>query len=199
VFGRRTKRGGLALLAPQDSGWLEDSRLRQLFDADLERGERIVHLSEATATSASFDRPVTGWVIATDRAIRLRWGFGTAVRQSLHVGYDRIRCVEVPVADPRSAQVTYFDAARTTTGWYQELQLRAESAELTQALPHLLAAYQRRLAERAETESATAEPAAVGSIPAQREPHTHERMAPFAKNRLATGTHKRRRRGLARR
>jgi hypothetical protein len=199
VFGRKTKRNALARLAGQDSSWLRDSRLRQLFDADLEDGELILHVSQATATpSASFDRPVNGWVVATDRAIRLRWGLGTAVRQSLHVGFDRIRFVEVPVADPASAQVKYFDAARTTSGWYQELCLRADSTELTLALPHLLSAYERRLAERAGAEVASGGPAMAEAVPAQRAPlGAHASVSPDGKNRLTAGAHKRRRRRFA--
>jgi hypothetical protein len=199
VFGRRTKQNALARVAEQDSSWLRDSRLRQLFHADLEDGERILHLCEATATSASFDRPITGWVVATDRAIRLRWGFGTAVRQSLHVGYDRIRSVEVAAADPQDAHVRYFDAARPTVGWYQDLRLRADSGELTQALPQLVSAHQARIAEQVEAPQPTVDVTQLASIPAQGHSMTTEELvARSARSRLAAGTHKRRRR-LARR
>jgi hypothetical protein len=196
VFGRRAKQDALArVAAQQNSDWLRESRLRQLFAADLEDGERILHICEATATSASFDRPVSGWVIATDRALRLRWGFGTAVRQSLHIGYDRIRWVEVTTAEPGAAHVRFFDAARPTIGWYQDLWLRAASAELTRALPLLVSDYRHRMAERVAAPQAAVEAARVESIPAQREPvAAHDGTPPTTRSRLSTGSHTGRRR-----
>jgi hypothetical protein len=194
VFGRKVKQNALARVAEQDSVWLRDSRLRQLFDADLEDGERILHICEATATSASFDRPVTGWVITTDRALRMRWGFGTAVRQSLHIGYDRIRWVEVATADPQDAHVRYFDAARPTVGWYQDLRLRADTAELAQALPHLVSAHQGRIVRQVEAPEQAVDATQVAGIPAQRHSvATEDVVAPAARSRVAAGAHKRRR------
>jgi hypothetical protein len=194
VFGRKVKQNALARVAEQDSVWLRDSRLRQLFDADLEDGERIVHICEATATSASIDHPVTGWVIATDRALRLRWGFGSAIRQSLHVGYDRIRWVEVTTAEPQAAHVKYFDAARPTIGWYQDLRLRAHSHELTRALPGLVSDHHHLLAERVATPEPAAETTQVTTIPAQRGAVAAPEGIQAARSRVPAGTHKRRRR-----
>jgi hypothetical protein len=134
VFKRGNRLGGSAPVDAHRTDWLHDSSLRQLFDRDLEEGERILHTCAVTVTSPRFDRPVRGWAVATDRALRMRWGLATAVRQSLHVGHDRMRRVEIAPDDPHTVRLTYFDAARTTSGWYQELRLRAECPELARAL-----------------------------------------------------------------
>jgi hypothetical protein len=161
--------------AVQDPDWIRQSRVRQLFSDDLEPDEVVHHTAEVTVTSAKFDRPVRGWAIATDRALRISWGLATTVSQSQHVEYDRMRQIEIDDAEPCSVHLTYFDAARTTTAWYQALRLHADAAELTTALPQLVARRRRHLAEPVE---APATPSDTGHredgvlvVPAPPAPH----------------------------
>jgi hypothetical protein len=195
VFRRRTRRGVPAPVGPQGAEWLTESWLRQLFDGDLERGERVLHASPATVTTERFDRPVTGWAIATNRALRIRWGLAAAVRQSLHVGYDRMRWVEVALADPHAVRLTYFDAARPTASWYQDLHLRVDSAEMATALPHLVSDC-RRAEPEVPAPPADATAPEAGSVPRVLLPAPDDALPPA---RAAGGGHRRRGRRLARR
>lgn len=147
MFRRKTRNGAVGPRGGQGADWMRHSRLRQLFDRDLEEGEHIHSLFRVTVSTQGFDRPVGGWAVATDRALRIRWGLATAVRQSLHVGYDRVRRVEVASGDPQAVRVTYFDAARTTAGWYQEMHLRADSAHLATTLARLAGSQARKSTE----------------------------------------------------
>jgi hypothetical protein len=195
VFTRRIRGVPSAPAGEQARDWLRDSTLRQLFDGDLEEGEHIAHLSRALVSTAKFDRPVTAWVVATDRALRIRWALATAVRQSLHVGYDRMRWVEIGPADPHTAHVTYFDAGHTTAGWYQELRLRADSSELASALPRLVSGHERRSGAlpaapvEVDVEAAVHAPVALPSV--------HDSAPPVGRRRVG-GAHRGRRWRLAR-
>jgi hypothetical protein len=140
---RTAKRGLAALTAEHDSRWLSESRRRGLFDSDLEPGEQVALFAEVTLEAGPVDRPVGGWAVATDRALRVRWARGSSVRQSMHVGYDRVRWVEVGTDDPCSAYVVHFDAGRTAVSWYQDLRLRGDSPSLAMALPRLVSEYHR--------------------------------------------------------
>lgn len=197
MFRRRSRRSASALIAARGSDWLRDSRLRQTFDRDLEDAEQILDHSAVTLTCEKFDRPVDGVAVVTDRALRIRWGLASAVRQHLQIGYERMHWVEVWTDDAASVYLTYFDPARTTVGFYQELTLRAESSDLTLALPHLVSGYHQRtvLPEVAIPE---AEEGAFAELEAPVRPQIELPALP-ARLHVGAGAHRRRRRGLVRR
>jgi len=132
MFSRRS-RSGLKTPSPYQriaaggtDGWMQQSRLKQLFRRHLEPGEVEVAVSEVTAVLEGTQRKtVKGWVAATDRALHLRFLVGADLQQGMHVRYDEMKHVALSGAEAADVHVTYFAPDQVTSKiWYQHLYLR---------------------------------------------------------------------------
>jgi hypothetical protein len=132
MFSRRSRSGLKApspyqrIAAGGTDGWMQQSRLKQLFRRHLEPGEVEVAVSEVTAVLEGAQRKtVKGWVAATDRALHLRFLVGADLQQGMRVRYDEMKHVALSGAEAADVHVTYFAPHQVTSKiWYQHLYLR---------------------------------------------------------------------------
>lgn len=158
-WGRRSS----AVLAPPykraaNTGdeWVRQSLQRQVFRDVLERDEVRVADSEVSLVmtgprGSSPGRPLTAWVVATDRALHARLALGAGVHQMQRLDYGQVKRAEAAQPDERSLTITYWNPSTASDESWQ-LSL-GPSAPSRFAATVLQLVSQRQAARRAAEEA----------------------------------------------
>jgi len=143
-----------------DDTWVTQSLQRQVFADALERDEVRVADSEVTLVmtghrgSSANGRPVTAWVVATDRALHARLALGAGVHQMQRLDYGQVKRASAGQPDERTLTIIYWNP-RTAADESWQLQL-GPSAPSRFAATVLQLVSQRQAARRAAEEASKA-------------------------------------------
>jgi len=177
--------------AGNDDTWVTQSLQRQVFADVLERDEVRVAESEVTLVmtghrgSSGHGRPVTAWVVATDRALHARLALGAGIYQMQRLDYGQVKRAGAAQPDEHTLAITYWNPRTAADeSWHLQVGPHAPSRFAATVLQLVC---QRQAARRAAEEASKAVRTAHTPAVRTRVPERTGALVAAANGQPATG------------